>query len=444
MLEVDEIALEVGSIVEGRFRLVRILGEGGMGTVWHAEDVVSGEARALKFVRRDKEDDPRAMARLVREARATQSIEHPNVARVLEVGELPAGTPFLVMDLLRGETLRDRLDREERLSPESASRILADVADGVAAAHARGVVHRDLKPENVFLVAGAPLKVLDFGVAKDLRRGDDTASLTQTGAMLGTLHYMAPEQIYGDLDVDERADTWALGVIAFECVTGKRPTEGIGTGQVIKAITVGPTKTLAEVAPACPKALTDLVARMLSRARDPRPSMSELARAFRGEPLPSAVVAAATPQTARTVPRPKRPYAVLSAFIALGVLSTAAVVTKGVWSPSSSTLAPQELALLPTPDAASTITKEPLPDGGAVSTLASASKGATGTASSAPKASSPTAAKIVPHGRPAVPPAPATGLVAPVPASANAARTPPASAVSAAFSDAPPVATIRH
>ncbi|MBL8609469.1 MAG: serine/threonine protein kinase, partial [Myxococcales bacterium] len=187
MLQIDESKLESGVRVAGRYVLDHVLGEGGMGVVWDAVDEESGEIRALKFIRQDKGTDRRSIARLLREARAASAVAHPNVARVFDVLELPEGTPFLVMERLEGETLKARLARVGRLPPSEAASVAAAIAEGVRAAHALGIVHRDLKPDNVFVLEDGRVKVLDFGIAKDLRAESET-ELTTTGAMLGTLH----------------------------------------------------------------------------------------------------------------------------------------------------------------------------------------------------------------------------------------------------------------
>ena len=281
MLVIESITLEPGVVVGDHYRLECILGEGGMGTVWQAIDTTTGEARALKFLRRDRIGDARNETRLLREARALSSIAHDNVARVVEVSKLDDGTPFLVMERLEGETLKQRLARVEKMAPADAIQIAGHIAAAVSAAHESGIVHRDLKPDNVFLVGGGHVKVLDFGIAKDLRAAGD--SLTTTGSMLGTLHYMAPEQVFGDDDVDDRADIWALGVLLYECVSGKKPTDGSGSGQVLKAIMTRSFPRLDIVAPECPHEVADLVESMLSRDRHQRPRMIEVVHALSGE-----------------------------------------------------------------------------------------------------------------------------------------------------------------
>lgn len=298
MLEIEESKLESGVRVADRYRLDHVLGEGGMGVVWEAVDETSGEVRALKFIRRDKCGDGRSVARLLREANAASAIVHPNVAQVFCVLELPEGTPFLVMERLEGETLKTRLARVGKLAALEVTPIALAIAEGVRAVHALGIVHRDLKPDNVFILADGRVKVIDFGIAKDLRAETQT-ELTTTGAMLGTLHYMAPEQVFGDVDIDERVDVWALGVVLYECLAGRRPTEGSGSGQVLKAIMTQTFTPLVEAAPGCPVSLSELVEQMLSRDRSERPTLDDVidrleGRASRVSRRPVRAVAAAS------------------------------------------------------------------------------------------------------------------------------------------------------
>src|SRR5688572_13649576 len=156
--------LESGRLIDGRYRLDRLLGEGGMGVVWAAHDADANELVALKFLRRERGDDPRNRERFVREANAAMAVDHPNIARVHAVRERPDGSPYLVMDLLEGESLRGVLRRRRVLSVAEAARLLVPAMAAIDAAHAKGIIHRDLKPENIFLAGGMDVRVLDFGI----------------------------------------------------------------------------------------------------------------------------------------------------------------------------------------------------------------------------------------------------------------------------------------
>jgi serine/threonine-protein kinase len=201
----------------GRYRIVRKLGAGGMGSVYEAEHQELGRRVALKMLHRDLTHTPEVVARFLREARATAKVRHPHVVDVQDVGS-EGGAPFLVMEYLDGEDLASLLVREGRLAVERATDLLLPVLAGVDAAHQAGIVHRDLKPENIFLLRapGGELhpKVLDFGIAKVLDPAG-SLTLTRTASLLGTPYYMSPEQARGARDVDGRTDQYALGVILY-------------------------------------------------------------------------------------------------------------------------------------------------------------------------------------------------------------------------------------
>jgi len=267
-----------GAVIADRYTLLRRIGEGGMASVWAATHVVTRKTVALKFLKPELAEKADLRQRFLREARAATAVRHPSVVQIHDVLELDDRSPVMVMDLLEGESLASRLAREGPLPLVEVARLLVPAVAAIGSAHALGIVHRDLKPENLFLVKGAAdaseLRVLDFGIAKLTGvEGDaaQSAELTRTGSMLGTLYYMSPEQIYGERDVDHRSDLWALGVILYECLTGRRPTEGTNAGQVIKSITTGAFPALSSMAPDLPRDVTDLVARMLAQDRADRP-----------------------------------------------------------------------------------------------------------------------------------------------------------------------------
>jgi serine/threonine protein kinase len=226
---VEEGELSTGRVILGRFRLERELGHGGMGTVWAATHTLTGKSLALKFLKASSAGDETARRRFFREARSACAVRHPHVVSVHDVIELDDGAPVMVMDLLEGESLRARLDRENTISLELLRPIVIQVLSALEALHAQGIVHRDLKPDNVFLcsAAGEGVKLLDFGIAKHVARDEastegatDTGALTGTGAMLGTPFYMAPEQAFGEKDIDARVDLWAIGIVLYECLAG--------------------------------------------------------------------------------------------------------------------------------------------------------------------------------------------------------------------------------
>jgi serine/threonine protein kinase len=272
-------AIAPGYVIAGRYVLEAAIGEGGMGAVYRARPLADGPPVAVKVL---KERSPEYLTRFLREAKLMASLEHPRIVKVHEVLTLDDETPVLVMDLLTGESLASRLRRSERLSLLELAPIFLQLLAAIRAAHARGVVHRDLKPDNVFLCASGSavdVKVLDFGIAKITVDSEDppvtAAALTGTGHILGTPQYMAPEQIFGEREIDPRADVWALGVILYECLSGTRPFEGENVGQIFKAIALEPPRPLAARAPWVSAHVSDLVMRMLVHSRSER--LSDLA-----------------------------------------------------------------------------------------------------------------------------------------------------------------------
>jgi serine/threonine-protein kinase len=273
----DAVDLQAGVVLAGRYRLARRVGEGGMGIVWAAMHVITRKSVALKIL---KVTGKEHVQRFLREARIAGALRHPNVVEVYDILQLSDGAPVMVMDLLTGESLADRLERQGPLPLHELAAILASVASAVRSAHALGIIHRDLKPENIFLSAseanksGVSIKVLDFGIAKlTAREGEaaKTAGLTSTGAVMGTPYYMAPEQVFGEKTIDSRADVWAMGCIIYECLAGHRPIAGDNFGQIFKAIATGEITPLERVAPGVPPDVASLVSRMLSRDREKRP-----------------------------------------------------------------------------------------------------------------------------------------------------------------------------
>jgi serine/threonine-protein kinase len=237
-----------------------------MGTVWEAVATAASERIALKFLTGAKEEDRR---RFRRESRAAAAVRHPNVVSVHELLDLPDGSLVMVMELLEGESMRALVDREPRLDLPTTAAILLPVVEALSAAHAAGVVHRDLKPENVFLDrrdGSTKVKVLDFGIAKLVAAdglGAETQPLTRTGSLIGTPHYMSPEQVFGEKDLDGSSDVWSLGVILYECLAGARPTEADNVGAIFKRIVFGGIEPLAGRCPELPEDVLALVARML-------------------------------------------------------------------------------------------------------------------------------------------------------------------------------------
>jgi serine/threonine-protein kinase len=261
-----------GDVLVRKYRLVSKLGEGGMATVWVADNLALHTRVAVKVMHGPLTDDPRLVARFRREARATAALDHENVVRVYDFGLTITGAPFIVMELLQGETLAARLHARGRLPIEEAVRLGLASMRGVAAAHAKGVIHRDLKPENIFLAVGEDgrerPKILDFGVSLIVDGSDRSRhGLTQAGAFLGTPAYVSPEAIRGEAPVDARADIWALGVLMYEMLAGKLPFQAPSVHELIDAIVGGEP---VPIDPPIDPALAALIARALAKNPDDR------------------------------------------------------------------------------------------------------------------------------------------------------------------------------
>jgi serine/threonine-protein kinase len=253
-----------GALVAEKYRLVRALGEGGMGVVWEAE---RGDSRvAVKLL---KAFDAAAKRRFLHEIATTSRVSSPGLVRVVEVLEdVEAGCPALVLELLPGESLATRLARDAHLGRGEALSVARHLATTLATVHAAGLVHRDVKPANVFLTGdpSRPVVLLDLGLAKAI---DGTAGtrLTETGHAVGTPAYMAPEQLAGEPTVDARADLWALGVVLYESLTGRKPFAGRTAAEILRAaVTVSPDLASLD------EALAAILRSLLAPARASRPS----------------------------------------------------------------------------------------------------------------------------------------------------------------------------
>jgi serine/threonine-protein kinase len=223
-----------------------------MGSVWRAEHIELRTPAAIKLIDPAIGESAEALARFKREAQAAASLRSANVVQILDYG-VDEGVPYIAMELLEGESLAGRLERLKRLDPRHTAWILSQVGKAIGRAHELGITHRDLKPDNVFIardVGDEVVKVLDFGIAKSRPlSADESAQMTRTGTMMGTPYYMSPEQTSGRRSVDHRADIWALGVIAFQCLVGQRPFEAETLGGLTLAICVEPIPRPSSVAP---------------------------------------------------------------------------------------------------------------------------------------------------------------------------------------------------
>jgi serine/threonine-protein kinase len=258
-------------IADGKYEIVRVLGKGGMGTVYQAAQFAMKRMVALKLIRADMLGRPDAVARFHTEMMATARVEHPNTVRVYDFGD-DRGKLYLAMEFLAGPSLREVIERSGPLGVERLVRIARQVANALGAIHAHGIVHRDLKPDNVILLNSFGerdfVKVLDFGIAKVL---GEQARLTATGKRIGTPTYMAPEQAMG-LAVEPRTDLYALGVMLYQMASGRVPFDAAVTENMLLAHARESPRPITSVVPDLPPALARLIMQLLEKAPENRPA----------------------------------------------------------------------------------------------------------------------------------------------------------------------------
>lgn len=276
-----------GQVIDGRYVVEARVGEGGMAYVYRATDRQTAQVVAIKVLMAKLAGDPESVARLKREAHLAMKLIHPNTCGLLSYGEADH-LPYLVMPYLEGETLSTRENRIGTMAPRQAVPILIQLCHGLQHAHDQGVMHRDLKPENVMLVPsdqGERAVVMDFGLAKERIAGAELNPLTATGIVLGTPEFMSPEQIRGRT-IDHRSDIYALGVLAFELLSGELPYAGATAQETMLNHLTGKPKRLASVVPAIPPALDQVIDRALKlEPKDRFQSMTEFAGALSRIPL---------------------------------------------------------------------------------------------------------------------------------------------------------------
>jgi eukaryotic-like serine/threonine-protein kinase len=261
-----------GMIVDSKYRLLRTLGEGAMGTVYEAEHIALGRHVAIKVLHAMHQRSADAQARFHLEARAASSIGHLNICEVYDIGSLTDGRPFMVMELLRGKTLAARIRGDGGLPFDEAARVMAQVLSALAAAHEKGIIHRDIKPENVFLAervgTDTLVKLLDFGIVK-VQDDTEQLSLTRTGAVMGTPFYMAPEQAMGE-SIDARVDLYACGVLLYEMLTGRRPFNAANYHALVQQIIHVEPRDPAELRPDIPPSFLPVLRKAMCKTRAER------------------------------------------------------------------------------------------------------------------------------------------------------------------------------
>jgi serine/threonine-protein kinase len=272
-----------GDVIAGKYQVEKVLGKGGMGVVVAARHTSLRQHVAVKFLLPKALTLPGAAERFLREARAAVAIRSEHVARVIDVGELESGAPYMVMEYLTGTDFGQVLKTRGTLPLKEAVDYVLQACEALAEAHALGVVHRDLKPGNLFLTTradGSPLvKVLDFGLSKATKPGEDEHSLTAPDVIVGSPHYMSPEQLRSLKQVDARSDVWALGVILYQLLSGRRPFESDSLVGTCARIAAEPPTPLRERKPDVPAELETIIGRCLEKDREKRlQTVADLAR----------------------------------------------------------------------------------------------------------------------------------------------------------------------
>lgn len=275
--------MKAGQLVTPTLKLMRILGKGGMGSVWLADHLTLGTPVAIKFMSVANLDDETLMQRFRTEAQAAAQIRHPHVAQVFDHGVMPDGVPYIVMEYLEGEDLKRAIRRVGPLPVADVARVVTQSAKALGRAHSLGIVHRDIKPDNIFLcnIDGEIfIKLLDFGVAK-IDQGAAMAGATTTGSMMGTPLYMSPEQLLSARTVSHKSDLWSLAVVAYFALTGRVPFNGETIGSLSVAVHGGVFPPPSSLRPGLPPTIDAWFVRMLKRDPNERyDSAKEMAEAF--------------------------------------------------------------------------------------------------------------------------------------------------------------------
>ena len=345
-------------MISPTLRLSRLLGQGGMGSVWLADHLALQTQVAVKFLSQEMAASPEAIERFKREATAAAQIRSPHVVQTLDHGITADGVPYIVLELLEGEELGARMEREPRLPVALVALVVSQVCKALAKAHSLNIVHRDIKPDNIFLVDvdGEPfVKVLDFGIAK--KTGESSLKMTSTNAMIGTPYYMSPEQAFSSKDVDARTDLWALAVVAYYALVGDVPFSGETVGAICLAIDKAQYTPVTQLRPELPPALDAWFARAFARKLDKRfASAREMADAFQaaiGDEVSAPMSAAwASRRPSALPPAPTRSRWMLPALLAGVLLALGGGLALGLSRPS-------KVAATPAPSASLTSTEPP-------------------------------------------------------------------------------------
>ena len=295
-------SLATGQILDSKYRIVRIIGEGGMGAVYEGENTLIARRVAIKVLHGASKENEQAMARFEREAQAAGRIGSDHILEVLDLGTLEDGSRYMVMEYLDGEPLAGRIEKLGRMTPAQIATLMAQALRGLQSAHDAGIIHRDLKPDNIYILkekAGRPdfVKIIDFGISKFSLLGSDM-NMTRTGAVMGTPYYMSPEQAKGSNQVDPRSDVYAIGVIMYEALTGKVPFDGDTFNELMFKIVLSEPPSLTDVVPEIDPNFAAIVNKAMARELGERYSSAEelrnvLEAYVEGRPVPGPAIAGA-------------------------------------------------------------------------------------------------------------------------------------------------------